>query len=65
MGLIIGTLRGVRGSGVGDYTSLNRPYWVLVMGIKAPYPSKGPYELILHRTPGVAVELLERLLRPA
>ena len=55
--LIIGTLRGVGGRGVGDYTSLNRPYQVLVMGIKAPYPPpptplKGPYDLrtltILH-----------------
>ena len=46
---LIGTLRGVGGRGVGDYTSLNRPYWVLIMGIKAPYPPspyppKGPYE---------------------
>ena len=24
--VIIGTLRGVGGRGVGDYTSLNRPY---------------------------------------
>ena len=40
----IGTLRGVRGSRVGDYTSLNRPYEVLIMGIAAPYPPKGPYD---------------------
>ena len=33
MGLIIGTLRGGRGE--GDYTSLNRPYSVLIIGIKA------------------------------
>ena len=30
----IGTL--VRGRGVGDCTSLNRPYSVLIMGITAP-----------------------------
>ena len=29
---------GGRGRGVGDYTSLNRPDEVLIMGIKAPYP---------------------------
>ena len=40
---IIGTLRGVRGRGVGDYTSLNRPYYVLIMAIKAP---KGPYDFV-------------------
>ena len=31
-------------SGVGDYTSLNRPDYVLIIGIKAPYPPKGPYD---------------------
>ena len=40
---IIGTLRGVRGRGVGDYSSFNEP-----SGIEAPYsppyPTKGPYE---------------------
>ena len=34
----IGSLRGVGGRGVGDYTSLNMPYYVLSMGMKAPYP---------------------------
>ena len=45
----MGTLRGVRGRGrgVGDYTSLNRPYRVLIMGIRPPtppppYAPKGP-----------------------
>ena len=39
-GFIIGTLSGVggEGGGVGDYTSLNKPYEVLIMCIKAPYP---------------------------
>ena len=32
-GIVTGTL-----SGAGDYTSLNRPYYVLTVGIKAPYP---------------------------
>ena len=27
-----------RGRGVGDCASFNRPYQVLIMGIKAPYP---------------------------
>ena len=36
--VVIRTLRGVRGRGVGDYTSLNRPYQVLTMGMKAPLP---------------------------
>ena len=40
--LIIGTLAGVGGREVGDYTSLNRPCQVLIIGIKAPYPPKGP-----------------------
>ena len=45
---VIGTFRGVRGTGVGDYVSLNRPYKVLIMGTEAPsppppYPPKGPY----------------------
>ena len=43
---LIGTLGG---RGVGDYTSLNRPFRGLIMGIKAPYPRspyppKGPYD---------------------
>ena len=33
-----GPFRGVKGRAVGDYTSLNRPYYVLIMGITAPYP---------------------------
>ena len=42
----IGTLRGV-----GDYTSLNRPYQVLIICIKAPYPQppyppKGPCDFL-------------------
>ena len=46
---VIGTLRGVRGEGVGDDTSLNSAFWVLVTGSKAPhpppvYPGKGPYD---------------------
>ena len=41
---IIGTPRGLRGRGVGDYTSLNGPYSVLIMDIKAP--PKGPYDYI-------------------
>ena len=32
---VIGMLRGVGGRGVGDYTSLNKPYLALIMGIKA------------------------------
>ena len=34
---IIGNLRGGRRERVGDYTSLDRPYWVLISG-KTPYP---------------------------
>ena len=54
----MGTLRGVRGRGVGDYTSLNRPYQVFIMCIKAPYPSspyppKGPYEFKVRFWAGV------------
>ena len=41
MGLVIGTLRGVGGRGVGDYISL----------FKAPYPPKGPYDLDLKVLP--------------
>ena len=46
---VIGTLRGGRGRGVGDYTSLNKPYHVLIISAKAPYPPtplppKGPYD---------------------
>ena len=33
---VIGTFRGVRGTGVGDYVSVNRPNKVLIMGIEAP-----------------------------
>ena len=36
--VLIGILRGVGGRGVGDYTSFNWPYYVLIMGIKAPTP---------------------------
>ena len=55
---VIGTLRGVGGRGVGDYTSLNRPYEVLIMGIKAPYPPspyppKGPYDYGLESLRGL------------
>ena len=42
---IIGTLRGLGGRGVGDYTSLNRPYYVLIIGIPLtppPYPLRVP-----------------------
>ena len=35
---ITGTLRGVAGREGGDCTSLNKPYQVLLTGIKAPYP---------------------------
>ena len=41
---IIGTLKGVGGRGVGDYTSLKKPYKVLIMGVKAGCPPKGPYD---------------------
>ena len=49
LNFVTGTLKGVGGGGVGDYTSLNRPYWVLIMGTKAPYspspyPHEGPYD---------------------
>ena len=37
MPYLIGTLRGVGGGGVRDYT-LNK----LIIGIMAPYPPKGP-----------------------
>ena len=37
----VGTLRGVRGRGVGDYTSLNRPYWVLFVDIKEAQKRNG------------------------
>ena len=32
------------GEGGRGYTSLNRPYEVLIMGNTAPYPPKGPCE---------------------
>ena len=43
--MIIGTLRG---GGGGDYTSLNRPYEVLIMPPTpppSPYPSTGPHDM--------------------
>ena len=48
----IGTLRGEE-----DYTSLNRPYKVLIVGIMgpcppSPYPPKGPYDMDLLLTIG-------------
>ena len=63
----IGTLRGFRG--VGDYTSLNRPFWVLSMGIKAPYsptpsPPKGPYEKCKPRGKGLGFGIPETPKRP-
>ena len=35
---IIGILSGVGGRGVGDYTSLNSPYYVLIMGSYSKTP---------------------------
>ena len=54
--MIIGTLRGVRGRGVEDYTSLNRRYLALLWALRprtppSPYPPKGPYEMISTRVP--------------
>ena len=47
-GFIIRTLRGVKGEGVGDYTSsfdlIKSSLWVLRPLPPSPYPPGGPYE---------------------
>ena len=64
-GDVIRTLRGVGGGGVGDYTSLNRPYYcILIMGIKAPYPApyptKGRFEDCSPNPNGIARPAMHR-----
>ena len=63
---LTGTLRGVGGGELGDYTSLNRPYQVLIIGFKAPYPPspyfpKGPHEKSVSEDTGEMEKFLELL----